>query len=92
MQKQCDVWLDSCVAQRQASRLPEKAGMCQVIPGTLSEPGETVTQAQGWSQPCMGLVLSSMACDTSQVMTSLMGGGETCRTSEGGARKGAGRW
>lgn len=27
----------------------------------------------------------------SHVMTSLMGGGETCRTGEGGARKGAGR-
>lgn len=52
--------------------------------------GKLSPRAQGWSQPCMVLVLSSMTCDT------LIGNdflyGETCKTGEGGVRKGAGRW
>lgn len=55
MQKQCDLRLDSCVAQGQASRLPERAGMCQLIPGTLSEPGETVTQGSGMEPALHGV-------------------------------------
>ena len=36
--------------------------MCADTPGSLGEPWESVTQAQGWSQPCTMLVLRSVAC------------------------------
>lgn len=73
-----------------SSRLPEKAGHVPAQPLAPGQGrGKLSPRAQGWSQPCTVMLLSSMTCDTLIGNDLLHGGGETCRTGEGGASKGA---
>lgn len=48
----------------QASRLPEKAECADSLLTACESHGKLSPRAQGWSQPCMMLVLRSMTCGT----------------------------